>query len=385
MSGPQQSSSAGLTVAVVGLGFGAAFVPLYLSHPDVARVVLVDTHPNRLAEVGASFGVEDHRTDIYSVLDDPAIDAVHLLTPVPTHADLTVAALEAGKHVACAVPLATSLEDARRVLDARSRSRGTYMMMETTAYARETRALLRMHHAGVLGQVTFYRGVHIQNLDGFPVYWQGFPPMHYATHALSPALLLLDTSVERVVAHGSGVLAAHRRTGGYDNPFPLEVGLFTLRDSPVVADVTMAFSQTARSYVEGFSVYGGRRGVEWPVEGEGPLTVFAMHPPVAGTRGNRVSTGELVPQDDVEPLPAPLRAFVRGAPFESDTGRSTWVAPHHGGSHAFLVHEFVDSVVCGREPLVGVQRAFDWTAPGICAHESALAGGTPVDVPPTPA
>ena len=244
MSNPGQG--AGLTVAVVGLGFGAAFVPLYLSHPQVARVVAVDSDPDRLARAAATFGIRDTAGDIRDVLDDPTVDAVHLLTPVSTHADLTVAALDAGKHVACAVPLATTLTDARRVLEAQSRSGRTYLIMETAVFAREHRAIQRMQAAGELGEVTHYRGFHIQNLDGFPSYWQGFPPMHYATHAVSPVLSLLDTTVQRAICVGSGQLAPHRRIGGYTNDFPTEVALFTLRGSPVVADVTVAFPDCPR-------------------------------------------------------------------------------------------------------------------------------------------
>ncbi len=53
----------------------------------------------------------------------------------------------------------------------------------------------------------------------------------------------------------------------------------------------------------------------------------------------------------------------------------------HGGSHPFLVDEFVRSVVDGRPPLVDARRAAAWTAPGICAHASALAEGATVRVP----
>ena len=257
---------AGLTVAVVGLGFGAAFLPLYLSHPRVARLVAVDSDPERLAQAAATFGIQETARDIRDVLDDPTVDAVHLLTPVSTHADLTVTALDAGKHVGCAVPLATSLADARRVLEAQARSGRTYMMMETAVFGREHRAIARMLATGDLGEVTHYRGFHIQNLDGFPAYWQGFPPMHYATHALAPILSLLGTTVQRVTGTGSGRLAPHRRIGSYTNDFPIEVALFTMHEPPVVADVTVAFSQTARAYVEGYNVYGTRRGVEWPVD-----------------------------------------------------------------------------------------------------------------------
>ena len=114
--------------------------------------------------------------------------------------------------------------------------------------------------------------------------------MHYLTHALSPGLALLDTEVATVTARGSGVLTDDRRRGGFDNPFPAEVGLFTLRGSAAIAQVTMAFFQTGRSYYEGFSVYGDRGGVEWPADNDGPLTVYAMTR--SGSREQRQPGGE---------------------------------------------------------------------------------------------
>ena len=143
--------------------------------------------------------------------------------------------------------------------------------------------------------------------------------MHYLTHALSPGLALLDTEVATVTARGSGVLTDDRRSGGFDNPFPAEVGLFTLRDSAVVAQVTMAFFQTGRSYYEGFSVYGDRGGVEWPADNDGPLTVYAMTGPAPGSRGNQVRSTTVRPPDETDELPAPLHRFVAGG--------------GHGGSH----------------------------------------------------
>ena len=106
-----------------------------------------------------------------------------------------------------------------------------------------------------------------------------------------------------------------------------------------------------------------------------------MATPEEGRRGNPVTTWDLHPQDEVADLPATLRPFVFGASYEAATGQQTWVEPHHGGSHAFLVHEFVDSILTGRRPIVDVQKAADWTVPGICAHESAMGGGIAVEVP----
>lgn len=374
--------TSGVTVAVVGLGFGADFVPLYLCHPDTERVVLVDPDLARRERVARAYGLDPGVSELQEVLEDPEVDALHLLTPVPTHADLVVAALRAGKHVACAVPMATTLADVDRIIEAQRVSGCRYMMMETAVYAREFGAVEAMLHDGAFGDLTLYRGHHVQNLDGFPSYWQGFPPMHYVTHALAPVLALLDTGVDTVTARGTGRLPEHRRSGGFDNPFPAEVGLFTLRDSDVVADVTMAFFQTARRYVEGFSLYGERCGVEWPVDNVGPLTVFDMAGPPDGGRGNVVHSWDLEPVDVVHGLPEPLRQFVE--PSEvllPGMSEPVHVGAHHGGSHPFLVHEFVRTVVEDRPSAIDVLRAAEWTVPGICAHESAMAGGRLVEVP----
>jgi predicted dehydrogenase len=375
----------GLRIAVVGLGFGQDFVPIYLSHPAVDSVVLVEPDAERRHQVAARFGLDEGHADLAEVLTDPSVDAVHILAPVFLHADMVVAALDAGKHVACAVPMATTLADLDRIIAAQQRSGTNYMMMETTVFGREYLVVEDMHRRHEFGDLTLYRGYHIQNLEGFPVYWLGYPPMHYVTHALSPILSLLDTTVASVRCQGAGKLAASNATGAFDNPYPAEVGLFTLRNSDVLADVTMSFFQTARSYIEGFSLYGDRRGIEWPLDNEGDLTVFDMYPPDAGNRGNRVEATSLAPQDFPDRLPPSLAQFVRPSDVQlPGMPESITLLAHHGGSHPFLVDEFVSSIVEQRSPLVDARRSASWTAPGICAHQSAMNGGAEVEVPEYP-
>ena len=179
----------GTSVAIVGLRFGADFVPIYRSHPDVDEVVLVDPDSERRRDVARRFGLSDGYATFDEALADPRIDAVHLLTPVSFHADMTVRALEQGLHVACAVPMATTLADIDRIIEAQARGGGRYMMMETAVYAREYSYAQRMLHADEFGQLTLYRGHHIQNIDGYPGYWLGYPPMHYATHAIRKSVV----------------------------------------------------------------------------------------------------------------------------------------------------------------------------------------------------
>jgi predicted dehydrogenase len=356
-------------------------VPIYQSHPRVGLVVIADADPVRLAEVGQRHGIHDRYPDLEGVLADDRVDAVHLLTPVGYHAADAIEVLRAGRHCACAVPMATSLVDLDAIIDARERARRVYMMMETSVYGREYLAVEQLHHDGQLGEVTAYRGFHLQNLDGFPRYWQGYPPMAYSTHALSPVLALLGTSALRVQCLGSGLLEEHQR-GDFDNPFPTEMALFRLRDSPAVADVCLSFFQLARAYTEGFCVYGNRVGVEWPESEGGPMTWHELLPAADGRRGRPVTTREFRPPDFADRLPESLAAFtLPGEVTSAGSGTAVRVSGGHGGSHPHLVHEFVTSIVEGRPSRIDARTAAAWTAPGIVAHQSALRGGEALSIP----
>lgn len=370
----------GLSVVVVGLGFGSDFLPVYLSHPDVARVGICDPDAGRLDTVGEQYGLHDRFETLEDVLGDDRWDAVHLLSPVAFHADQVAQVLRAGKHCACAVPMATSLADIHRLIAAQRASGRNYMMMETAVYGREYFYARHLRDSGALGPLTFLRGYHIQDLHGFPSYWWGFPPMYYVTHALSPLLALADTRAVTVRCLGSGRLREDL-VHDYDNPFPLETAQFQLADGGLAAEVTMAFHHTGRAYQEGFSVYGHDGGFEWEqVEGEGPLR-FSMGPQEAGRRGRAAESRRVDLPDFGARLPQEIRRFTRPTTFDPGHGTPFEVGAHHGGSHPHLVHEFVRSIVEGRTPAVDALTAAAWTAPGVCAHESAMRGGEAVEIP----
>ncbi len=379
-------TSGGLGVAVVGLGFGEAFLPIYAAHPAVRELAIVDADAGRLRRVGDRHGIPARFPSLDAVLEDPRWEAVHIVTPVSTHVELSTRVLRAGRHCACAVPMARDLEGLRTVLDAERVSGRRYMMMETSVYGRELRYVERLQRDGRLGELTGYRGSHIQDLDGFPAYWQAYPPMQYLTHALSPILALTGDTVASVVAHGSGRLTPDRE-GPDGSPFPMEVGLFRLRHSPVVPEVTMAFFQTARPYTEGFSVYGSAMSVEWPERMDGPLTIHQIQPlepgrPATGPGGRWSRTEHVEPDDDTTGLPHELHRFLRPWVLEPhDGGPAVTHDAGHGGSHPGLVHEFLSAIVEDRPARIDGRTAAAWTAPGICAHESALRDGARIDVP----
>ena len=83
------------------------------------------------------------------------------------------------------------------------------MMMETVVYSREYLFAKELYDKGELGRIQFLRGSHQQDMDGWPDYWPGLPPMWYATHCVSPCLAILSkpgkpAMAENVVCHGSG-------------------------------------------------------------------------------------------------------------------------------------------------------------------------------------
>ena len=122
--------------AIVGLGFGAEFIPIYQRHPNAKMYAICQRDEAKLNAVGDAFGVEKRYTDYDDLLADPDVDFVHINTPIPNHAEMTIAALDAGKHVACTVPMATSVEDCRMIIEACERSGKKYMMMETVVFSR---------------------------------------------------------------------------------------------------------------------------------------------------------------------------------------------------------------------------------------------------------
>ena len=126
------------------------------------------------------------------MLKNADIDAVHINSPIPDHGPQTIAALKAGKHVACTVPMATSKEQIKEIVELQRKVGKVYMMMETVVYAREYLFAKDLYDRGVLGRIQFLRGSHQQDMDGWPGYWPGLPPMWYATHCVSPCLAVLS-------------------------------------------------------------------------------------------------------------------------------------------------------------------------------------------------
>jgi hypothetical protein len=168
----------------------------------------------------------------------------------------------------------------------------------------------------------------------------------------------------------------------YGNPYPIETAIFQLDQPDLAAEVTRSLFQCARPYMESFTVYGEDACYEWQMENEDPL-LFRGGPAVPGQR-RALSVERPAPPDRADLLPPAVGRFTRQFVYDTGAGEthlSFVQGGGHHGSHPHLVDEFVRAIMEDRPTAIDAVTAANWTAAGICAHDSAMRGGAEVEVP----
>lgn len=320
------------------------------------------------------------------MLADETVDAVHLVTAIPDHAEQTVRVLDAGKHCACTVPMATTMEGIQAIRGAVERSGKKYMMMETTLYTYQYLYVKRLLESGELGRVQFLRGSHYQDMENWPSYWAGLPPFWYGTHAIAPLVGLSGSRITAVSCLGSGTMRPEL-TRQYGNPFPIETAHFRFENG-LAAEATRSLFETARTYQEGLFVYGSKKSFEWGfADGDKPYVTSLLPADEAAGRPRGLPTPVEIIEDlpnDFSSLPEPLWRYTVGGDYDPTNPQLSLkkgAGGGHHGSHPHLVHEFVRSIVEDRAPAVDWSLAANITAAGILAHQSALLGGGWISLP----
>jgi predicted dehydrogenase len=361
-----------VNVAMVGLGFGAEFIPIYQSHPNANVHAICRRNEAELNKVGDALGIGKRYTKYEDVLRDPDVDFVHINSPIPDHARMSLQALDAGKHVMCTVPMATTIDECRQIVEKVAATGLKYMMAETVVYSREFLFIKEMYEKGELGKIQYMAASHPQDMDGWPDYWERMIPMHYATHVVSPVLGLVNGLAEQVSCYGSGTVREDiaKKSG---NKFAVESCQIKIADSDIAAHIWRFLYDTARQYRESFDVYGTKKSFEWTlVEGEPHVLHTAKKPEP------EIASHVEVP-DYAHLLPEPIRKFTQT--IEDADHLSFIQGGGHGGSHPHLVHEMVSALIEDRDPRPNAKTSANWTCVGICAHESALKGGEVVKLP----
>lgn len=363
-----------LNVAMIGLGFGSEFIPIYQALPGTRVLALCRRTQAELAKCGQQFGIERLYQDYDQVLADKDIDFVHINSPISDHAWMSLKALDAGKHVMCTVPMATTIDECRQIVQKVQSTGLRYMMAETVVYSREFLFIKDMYQKGELGKIQHLAASHPQDMDGWPDYWQKMIPMHYATHVVSPCLGLVDGLAEYVSCFGSGSVRDDiaQKSG---NRFAVETCHIKIKDSDLTAHIWRFLYDVARQYRESFDVYGTKRSFEWTLVEHEPHVIHTAKKPEP-----EIPEKVQVP-DFAHLLPAEIQRFTKPSEIHDAQHLSFIQGGGHGGSHPHLVNEFVGALLEDRDPWPNAVTSANWTCVGICAHQSAQQGGQIVRLP----
>ncbi|MEC7355501.1 MAG: Gfo/Idh/MocA family oxidoreductase [Planctomycetota bacterium] len=360
--------------AMIGLGFGAEFIPIYKAHPTANISAICRRNEVELNKAGEQFGIQKRFTNYDDVLSDPEIDFVHINSPIPDHAWMSLKALDAGKHVMCTVPMATTIEECQQIVEKVKETGLKYMMAETVVYSREFLYIKQLYEQGELGKIQHLAASHPQDMDGWPSYWEEMIPMHYATHVVSPCLGLVSGLAEYVSCFGSGTVREDiaQKSG---NQFAVETCHIKVKDSDLTAHIWRFLYDVARQYRESFDVYGTKKSFEWTLVENEPHVIHTAKKPEP-----EIPEKVEIP-DFAHLLPEEIRRFTLPAEIHDAEHLSFIQGGGHGGSHPHLVHEFVSALLEDRDPSPNAVTSANWTCVGICAHESATKGGEIVKLP----
>jgi predicted dehydrogenase len=280
--------------------------------------------------------------------------------------------------------MATSVKDIEAIIEAVNSTGKSYCVMETACATAHFFKAKEMLDTGEFGHIQFLRGAHYQDMEYWPDYWMGLPPMWYGTHAVSPMALLAGSPIVRVRGLGSGTMREelHKQ---YGNPFPFETMQIEFANG-LKGEASRSLFETAHTYTEQFTVYGSKKSFEWQqIEHEQPVVHTIKEKNNNYNRGLQVVSERIAPGNYHKRLPEAVRRFtVRSDQYdETNPQRSLNVdaSGGHGGSHPHLVHEFVRSVIEGRKAWINEKNGGNIAAAGVLAHESAMKGGAVLDVP----
>ena len=200
-------------IGVIGYGYWGPNLVRNFSDLSGARVVAVsDMRSDRLAHVQRRYPAIRATTDYRELLRDSSIDAVAIATPVSTHFDLAMEAVQAGKHVLVEKPMTTTVEQAERLLDFAARHQRLLMVDHTFVFTGAVRKIKELVNTDQLGRLYYYDSVRV-NLGVFQhdvnVLWD------LAAHDLSIMDYVLGIQPTVVAATGIAHISGQPRDVAY--------------------------------------------------------------------------------------------------------------------------------------------------------------------------
>ena len=388
-----------MKLGVVGTGqFAGSFIHLWQLHPGVEEIYCTDLVPERAEEHRQRFHLAGVHRDFAEMLDSD-VDAVAIMTQRWTHGELVLSALEAGKHVYSAVPMASSASEIERIVARVADTGLVYMMGETSYYNPAVIWARQQIEAGVFGRVFYSEGDYVHDMDnGFYAAYQysggdnwkataSYPPMLYPTHAIGGVLGAVPTYAVSVSCigvpddRGDGVF--DKAVSMFDNDFSNMSALFELADGGIMrTNELRRVGHPGGVHESRFRYYGTDAVMEQTSTG----AAFSDRSGIRDISELFYTHERQVPGGDLTGLdPALVHSFRSGTAVVQDRSRLPREldgAPSgHEGSHHFLADDFVRAVNTGAQPVLNAWTAARFTMPGIVAMESARRQGARLPIP----
>jgi predicted dehydrogenase len=279
-------------IALLGTGFGQAHAAVYAQRPDVDEVVVFGRAPDKLAKIRGEFGFTTS-TDLDGLIADGSVDVVDICLPTRLHAEIAVRAMQAGRHVLIELPLAATMEDARRVVAAHQ---ATGQMAFVDMFSRFSPAAQHLRQA-VAGQR--YGALQVLEIEGrTALLWPGYDlglgtlalDMMHADFDLVTSLLGRPSGVHVAGAAGPGGRgSAAEVLLTYQNAFarcassalmPMHLGMRGGWRATFTSGV-LEYAMRA-----GFTGQGPATLTEHTADGEKPIDLPAAGPPYAAVIGH---------------------------------------------------------------------------------------------------
>src|SRR5688500_4896940 len=151
-----------IRVGVIGYGYwGTNLVRNFMLGPESMVTRAGDLLEERLVSLQKVYPGLKTCTRALDLINDPDIDAVVIATPVSSHFELTLAALQAGKHVLVEKPLASTSDEARRLVDEAAARKLVLLVDHTFVYTDAVRKIRELISSGQLGQIYYYDAVRV--------------------------------------------------------------------------------------------------------------------------------------------------------------------------------------------------------------------------------
>ncbi|NPD66144.1 Gfo/Idh/MocA family oxidoreductase [Lichenicola cladoniae] len=293
----------GIGIGLIGSGFmGRAHALAFRNVGGVFPLavqprleILADTPEQRAIEAATSFGFARATGDWTELVRDPAIDLVAITTPNRLHAPIALAAIEAGKHVYCEKPLATTLADAI-AMEGAAKAAGIVTMVGFNYLKNPiidtAREIVR---SGEIGEITGFRGIHAEDFMADPeaqFSWRCEPEQaggalaDIGSHILSMARSLLG-EVESVCGrldtiHGERPLPdGSRRAVGVDDQANM---LVRFAGRPFTASISASWLASGRDMQLAFEISGTRGALSFTQERFNELRFYKTGQPT-GRKG----------------------------------------------------------------------------------------------------